>query len=400
MLPAATPGPGMDEPRYPGAHDVAARLHAYFVRHIDAARSGGDPDLAPVPDVRSIEALVDVAFWASLRREEGQSPTISLVLLPSAQGGLSLTFEHPLPLRPDGLTRLAPAVARPGIHLGVWSAHDGGSPGTANGGAGGLAIWGATRVIPPFSLVVEVVAPGTLVVKHRRTTDGVKFVNVLVVEGDRVKVIDERGASTPDCPAVVASLLGFDPTDFWTRAHVLPELAISMRAHRHGGTLLVVPGETTAWRESVMQPVPYAVSPAFAGLTRLVKQDVQPDGRRDWNDAFGRLVEGIAGLTAVDGATLITHEYEVIGFGAKIVPRSHGASIDRVLLTEPIEGVPPVVVTPSQLGGTRHLSAAQFAWDQREALALVASQDGRFTVLGWSPAAGMVRAHRVETLLL
>ena len=58
------------------------------------------------------------------------------------------------------------------------------------------------------------------------------------------------------------------------------------------------------------------------------------------------------------------------------------------------------LVHPTQLGGTRHLSAAQFVHDQRDAIALVASQDGRFTVFAWSPCEGMVHAHRVETLLM
>lgn len=52
------------------------------------------------------------------------------------------------------------------------------------------------------------------------------------------------------------------------------------------------------------------------------------------------------------------------------------------------------------LGGTRHLSAAQFVHDQHDAVAMVASQDGRFTIFAWSPREGMVHAHRVETLLL
>jgi len=53
-----------------------------------------------------------------------------------------------------------------------------------------------------------------------------------------------------------------------------------------------------------------------------------------------------------------------------------------------------------QNGGTRHLSAAQFVYDQRDALALVASQDGRFTIFAWSPCEEMVHGHRVDTLLL
>jgi hypothetical protein len=59
----------------------------------------------------------------------------------------------------------------------------------------------------------------------------------------------------------------------------------------------------------------------------------------------------------------------------------------------------PLVVAPTQLGGTRHLSAAQFVHDQPDALALVASQDGRFTVFAWSPSEAMVHAHRIEALL-
>jgi DNA integrity scanning protein DisA with diadenylate cyclase activity len=57
-------------------------------------------------------------------------------------------------------------------------------------------------------------------------------------------------------------------------------------------------------------------------------------------------------------------------------------------------------VPPVQHGGTRHLSAAQFIHNQRNAVALVASQDGRFTVFAWSPCEEMVHAHRVDVLLL
>jgi hypothetical protein len=46
---------------------------------------------------------------------------------------------------------------------------------------------------------------------------------------------------------------------------------------------------------------------------------------------------------------------------------------------EPVVGNLPIVVQPTEHGGTRHLSAAQFVYDQRDALALVASQDGKFT---------------------
>jgi hypothetical protein len=70
------------------------------------------------------------------------------------------------------------------------------------------------------------------------------------------------------------------------------------------------------------------------------------------------------------------------------------------MTTEPVVGASASVVNPEHLGGIRRLSAAQFAKDQRDSLALVASQDGRFTVFAWSACERMVHAHRIETLLL
>ena len=43
---------------------------------------------------------------------------------------------------------------------------------------------------------------------------------------------------------------------------------------------------------------------------------------------------------------------------------------------------------------------AQFAQDQNDSVALVASQDGRFTVFAWSEVRSAVCAYRVEALLL
>jgi hypothetical protein len=91
---------------------------------------------------------------------------------------------------------------------------------------------------------------------------------------------------------------------------------------------------------------------------------------------------------------------ELLGFGAKIARRQGWPRVEQVMLTEPIEGAIPTLVHPDQLGGTRHLSAAQFVQDQRTAVALVASQDGRFTIFEWSECEAMVHAHRVDALLL
>jgi hypothetical protein len=97
---------------------------------------------------------------------------------------------------------------------------------------------------------------------------------------------------------------------------------------------------------------------------------------------------------------VMTDQYEVLAFGAKIARRDGSSRVQEVAVTEPIEGTEPAIVHPAELGGTRHLSAAQFVQDQQNAVAFVASQDGRFTIFAWSPCEKMVHAHRVESLLL
>jgi hypothetical protein len=108
----------------------------------------------------------------------------------------------------------------------------------------------------------------------------------------------------------------------------------------------------------------------------------------------------VAGLTAVDGATILTDQFDLLAFGVKIARRYRAMRVEQVVESEPIEGAAIRILHPTQLGGTRHLSAAQFAQDQRDAIALVASQDGRFTVFAWSARREMVYAYRVESLLL
>ena len=74
--------------------------------------------------------------------------------------------------------------------------------------------------------------------------------------------------------------------------------------------------------------------------------------------------------------------------------------VESVLVSEPVEGNCATEEPPSALGGTRHLSAAQFVHDQRNAVAMVASQDGRFTIFEWSERDGLVHAQRIDALLL
>lgn len=372
----------MKREAYTAARTVSPKVHAYFARHLAQARNQGEELLASLPSEANIEAVIDAAFWASLRREEGFTPRISLAFLSPAEAQDPMLLERPLALAPGALTRVAPAVERPGVHLGVWCEGD------------ELWVWGTTRTIPKYCFVLEVAAPGLLVVKHHSGEEAGKFVNVTVLEGDAIKVVDQQASSKPDCLALVTSLLGFASPALWAHSvNVLVQLAVSMRAHGRGGCLLVVPADGEAWRESILTPLAYAVSPPFAKLAQWSEESAPPE-------ELARTIEWIAGLTAVDGAVVINNRHELLGFGAKIARRKGSARLEQVTVTEPVKGAKAELVHPEELGGTRHLSAAQFVHDQHDSIALVASQDGRFTIFEWSPCEAMVHGHRVEVLLL
>lgn len=378
-------------PTYQAATTVAPTVEQHFARHIAAARRAGEAELATAPDVKTVEAIIDATFWASFRPEEGRFPKISIAYLPPEQAERPLLFERALPLTTSVLVKLAPAVERPEIHLGVWSINN------------QLQVWGATRSIPSFCFVLEDVEPGLLVVKHRRIDGLGKYANVAVLKGEQVKVVDEKGTSLPDCPALLKSLLAFTASAADGKQpaiNILVQLAASMRAHGHGGALLVVPANSEQWSSSIAKPILYSTAPSFSALADLMRLNVEEEDEREWANAVRRNVDTIAGLTAVDGATIINDHYEVLAFGAKIRRPEGSLPVENWIATEPIMGNEPQVVQPTEHGGTRHLSAAQFVFDQRDSLALVASQDGRFTIFAWSPCEDMVHAHRVDVLLM
>jgi len=367
---------------------MAERVHRYLAERLKEGQPELARNLAPAPNVEAFAAIIDAAFWASLRREEGQSPRISLTYLPPPQLGVRFVFEHPLPLAPDELTRLAPAVERPGVHLGVWNMH------------GEWKVWGATRSLPAFCFVLEVTAPGVLVVKLSRGEETGKFLNFAVLEGDQVKMLDRGVAQELGSPSPLRLLFGLDAQPHKDSFGVFAKLAASMRAHGHGGSLLVVPPDAGKWRESVVQPIRYSVVPAFTRLAEMMRAAPEEMQEPLWQGRVQGTIDTIAGLTAVDGALIITEKYEVLAFGAKIQRRDGARQAEQVLLMEAIEGSSPRLVHVAHLGGTRHMSAAQFVQDQQDAVALVASKDGGFTALAWSEKEGMPRGYRVEALLL
>ncbi|MFD0794245.1 putative sensor domain DACNV-containing protein [Mucilaginibacter litoreus] len=379
----------LSEPTYLPARMVASEIEAHFKQHQQEAKRNAGGNVASAPDNHIIEAVIDITFWASMRREEGHSPNISLALLQPSQSDKPLMFGEQLRLTPQNLIKLAPAVEQPGIHLGVWPDGD------------DLFIWGTTHSVPALCFVLEVIEPGLLVIKHRRVDGFGKYVNVAVLQGDQIKVLDENTMGIADCPALIKSLQSMPlPTYMGESFSVLVQLAASMRLHKRGGLVFIVPSGSEKWRDSIVQPVKYPVEPPYTAINDLMLRKASAADKLEWRESLLEAIDLIGGFTAVDGATIITDKYDLLAFGAKAARAEHSHPVGEIIMTEPVADGRARRVHPAQNGGSRHLAAAQFVSDQHDAIALVASQDGQFTVFAWSPQVGIVHAHRIDVLLL
>jgi hypothetical protein len=91
------------------------------------------------------------------------------------------------------------------------------------------------------------------------------------------------------------------------------------------------------------------------------------------DDALFEMASLLAGLTAVDGAVVLTKRFDVLGFGAEITCHTAevtyvARALDREANATRLESVEGV--------GTRHRAAYRFARCVPDALLIVISQDG------------------------
>jgi len=378
----------ISETTYLGARMISGTLASYLADQLVSLDEHKRAQYS-VPKASIIEAVIDSAFWASLRKEEGYTPKISIALSAPYDAIHPLVFKQAVRFTPTNLVKLSPAVIQPGIHLGVWIKGD------------DLFIWGTTHDIPEFCLVVEVIEPGLLVLKHKPHEGYGKFVNIAVLKGDQLKIIDEKRLGSPGFPDFISALISASPpSPSNDSVNVLLELAVAMRRHERGGLLLIVPNDDDGWRGSIVHPISYVLDPTYRALTALINAKEEGGIVPDWKEKIVKVIDVVGGFTAIDGATIITTNYELLAFGAKVGRAASSEPVPKVFVSEPIIGQEAEIMDPVKIGGTRHLAAAQFVHDQRNAVALVASQDGLFTVFSWSESLQMVHAHRVDTLLL
>ena len=360
---------------------VAERLYDRYTAALSQVHNAPTEDSSPyLPSPITslqLQTLIEVSFWASPIQEEGKYNKFSLALCPQEFTTDSFVFESRVPLEAALLARLAPAFGPQENSIGVWFDEH-----------GELFIWGFTPS-PGISLAVRVHELGQLLVSFDFGVAGF----TAYISGSRTGLVDPTNLPT-----------NLRRPELEGRGDDHAQIAEFMRSLKCGGTLLLV-NEESSWTDSIYQPITFIGQPYdkirndVLYRDEILKQESNKDPltlhqHRTAREDAHKSLEVIGNLTAVDGATLVTFDLVVLAFGAKIRAKNVDHKPERLVISEPFEGSVERELSLSELGGTRHQSAAQFVFDQRDAIAIVASQDGRLSVLGWDRTEGKVAVIR------
>lgn len=386
-------------------------------------------DGSPLPlPVTALERLLSVCYQASLLREEGRPVTFRLALiepeaLPANEGPPTgfhrLALARALPLTAHELRQLAHAAPFDRALLGV-----------RLDDMGEFALWGVIysgmrwlqtvrggrRYLPqvvPFSLRVAVTGPGCILVSSRDaalaelrdgTLTGLSM-DVFTAPWMTELLVGGVAACEAAHAAARAQTLhdwsDLDPRFAVQLAEsVLRRLVATVRGAHHGGTLVIVPSGVARSLarsgqlrlkyvfsdEAPRRRVPTLICKVMDALAELHGESGAP-GRVGWeqyepssDERLAALDEGvfevahlIAALAGVDGAVLMTRQFELIGFGGEI--SGDLSAVGHVARSLDLAGDERERVRADQVG-TRHRSAYRLCQAVPEALVIVISQDG------------------------
>jgi hypothetical protein len=387
-----------------------------------------------LPSSSVLQLLLSSCYQASLMREEDR-PVLFRVILREPSGfpresgppeGLHrLSFAQSRPFSADELRRLSPAASFERTLIGV-RLDPKGHPeiwGLVHSGAGWIrALEGSRRgFLPlPSSLVIAVSGPGRLTVARgsftivRLQSGRLVRPSVSFLETDRE--LPESGAARAEL-LVLHENARAKATRPWARLdprfplQLQQQLALRMisaiRNGRHGGTILFLRRDLAADRATLERYVrikyPFQTGePRVRARTLMLRvmnllaetcgETHPPPVTVGWkeyvsatdsrfvaaDDAMSELTRLTASLAMVDGAVVLTHALEAIGFGAEISGELPDVEmVARVLDLESQK----VEFEPATAMGTRHRSAYRFCKALPGSVALVISQDAGLRVL-------------------
>ena len=390
-------------------------------------------ELGEPPEEAVLETLFSVCYQAGLLREEERPVTFRVIFAPPEdfpeQGGPPtglhrIEFDEPRTFDERELRRISPAADFEQSLIGVYLDEDGEMKiwGVIHSGSRWLraAQGGRQRSAPlPPVPVVKVVEPGCLMVKKGST-----FVAELAggrIVSSRSDVFTSQWLADFFAPTrdellrlhnearLEAGALGetWAPLDpdlpGMIARQMYRRLVFTLSDARHGGTVVLVPperagemlsGENVTLKHTVADGVPRRrLKTLIVSIMNRLAQShgkgrqaaygrsvgweeyAKSDDRKldELDEAVFEFANLVAGLAGVDGAVVMTHQGELLGFGGEISGELEPViSVERALDPEGETTVPE----NAEDFGTRHRSAYRLAAAVPEALLVVVSQDG------------------------
>ena len=352
-----------------------------------------------------LSQLVEGAFWASLRSNEGRPTRVSVAVATARTLPGAVAFQSPVEYTESQVVRLAPAVPQGGCLV-------------VSAGNDELQIEGFSRVSPAGwldPLWLGISEPGIVLANVG------PFQPYALLDGRSNSIIGATRTNLAHylqraLSKVLTGKNNLETQAVWRECIALAELARAVMRIGRGGILLIVPDDSNGWPES-LDAFPYRFAAPDTGIRDAIRRELEQ--ARSFGDAASQLsqapipeqiknlaiaalsssasggmrptVYGVASLAKVDGAIVVSRDLRVIGFGARI--RVDAGADPKLYVMQPeLRADEPSASPLETLGATRHQSAVRFVAANRKSVAIVVSQDRRLTVLRWDEAAQAVIA--------
>ena len=354
----------------------------------------------PIPGNALLREMIEVAFVASLKREEGREIGFALAFVPREETERTrwlhgphvevAPFECPQPLTAESIAKLAPACD-PDLGVLMVDSQDGSDDDYC---VWGMMFHGAPlRYLTSISvhlgelsaqrpeiLTITTAAPGSLAISRGMCRIG-RFVLGEFMRAEPSPFVHRAlgqfvRAYLEDCRVGLDSgddeqaRLRGDHAFFAALEHLLEQV----RKRGHGGAVILIPQSA------------HASARADARIRHELKHDLQMEKCFDLMHKYARYIAGLAAAKAAlrerleflaqlacrDGALLLRGALRPIGFGATLSAATWAGDV--------LPGPAPYAVDekPLDLGklGDRHNSAANFVAAHPGCIAFVISQDG------------------------
>ncbi len=341
----------------------------------------------PIPELSTIGKLIEIAFIASLEKEEDKPITFSLSLFNkdmSKKSRLSMGFDIPLPLNVVTIAKLAPSIDPEMSSFAV----------SKSGTSNDLLICGVISFSPPQNRFNEIpvqignyscprpnvftittIRPGFLLISRGNSQIG-RF-----IRGDFVATTPSPFASTAMGDYIYSSiekhkLFQKHGNLYWHLYRDSLDFLLSEAASRSHGTTIVLVNEhnLSALEKGFIHGNRF--SKAF-GINELFSEHMNYTGNNTSRDIKMRQLisdrlQLIAQYASIDGALILTDLLDIVSFGTKLSADKWSGEV----LTGPDGFNSCGEHFKHDHLGTRHNSAINFVGENENVIVFVISQDG------------------------